>query len=171
MKEAQLIVDGKTINITISNEELAKLQSPKPKKTGYERASEDGKYWAIDDSSCVEFHYDVDSTYDDKLYESANYFSDVTVAEHMARAQLLWNRIHRRAVELCEPVYMTEEKPLVVISFSKSENFVSIYPIAAYGRAFGTVFFDTKEHCQQVIDEFHDELLWYFTEFRDRADM
>ena len=171
MKEAQLIVDGKTINITISDEELAKLQSPKPKKTGYERASEDEKYWAIENLSCVEVYFEVGSTYDNKLYESANYFFDVTVAENMARAQLLWNRIHRRAVELCEPVYMTEEKPLVVIYFSKSENFVSIYPAATYGRVFGTIFFDTKEHCQQVVDEFHDELLWYFTEFRDRADM
>lgn len=35
---------------------------------------------------------------------------------------------------------------------------------------FGHVYFDTKKHAEQVIDEFHDELIWYFTQFKSRMD-
>jgi hypothetical protein len=30
--------------------------------------------------------------------------------------------------------------------------------------------FDTREHAKQIIKEFKDELIWYFTEFKDRMD-
>lgn len=35
---------------------------------------------------------------------------------------------------------------------------------------FGQVYFDTKECTEQVIEEFKDELIWYFTEFKSRMD-
>ncbi len=35
---------------------------------------------------------------------------------------------------------------------------------------FGQVYFDTKEHAEQVIKEFKDELIWYFTKFKSRMD-
>ena len=38
------------------------------------------------------------------------------------------------------------------------------------GVYYGTVFFDTKEHAEQAIKEFKDELLWYFTKFESRMD-
>lgn len=171
MKEAQLIVGGKTINITISDEELDKLQPLKPKKTGYERANFGSAYFVINDFMNVSNLREDNESYDQSTYDIANYYTDKTVAKNMARAQRLWNRIHRRAVELCDPVLMTEQKFPVVIYFSKDENSISILPSVVYGRFFGTVFFDTKEHCKQVINEFRDELMWYFTEFRDRADI
>lgn len=166
MKEAQLIVDGKTINITISDEELTKLQTSKPKKTGYERATEGEKYWAIDELVSAESDFESDNTYNDELYKNANYFSDVIVANNMARAQLLWNRIHKRAVELCEPI----KDKWYTIAYNVLKKTIAPEGFGVY-KWFGSVVFDTKEHCQQVIDEFHNELLWYFTEFRDRADM
>lgn len=87
----------------------------------------------------------------------------------MARAQRLWNKIHRRAVELCDPVYQGEDDWYFTICYDpKSSN---IYADNWITRRFGEIRFDTKEHCKQVIIEFQDELLWYFTEFKDRADM
>lgn len=37
-------------------------------------------------------------------------------------------------------------------------------------RGLGEIYFDTKEHAEQVIEEFKDELIWYFTEFKSRMD-
>lgn len=168
MKEAQLIVDGKTINITISDEELAKLQPPKFKKTGYERVTEGEKYWAIDELVSAESDFESDNTYNDELYKNANYFSDVTVANNMARAQRLWSRIHRRAVELSN-ICCESEDLRYTIRFSSFELLSCAIHIDV--KYLGVVYFATEAHCKQVINEFRDELMWYFTEFRDRADM
>ena len=34
-------------------------------------------------------------------------------------------------------------------------------------RNFGAIYFDSKETANAAIDEFHDELIWYFTEYKD----
>ena len=34
-------------------------------------------------------------------------------------------------------------------------------------REFGAIYFDSKETAQLIIDTFKDELLWYFTEYKD----
>ena len=34
-------------------------------------------------------------------------------------------------------------------------------------KAFGAIYFDSKETANTAIDEFHDELVWYFTEYKD----
>ena len=168
MKEAQLIVDGKTINITISDEELAKLQPPKPKKTGYERVGYDENYWCIDYNFKVFQEREDNYNFDKEMFAVANYFNDEEVAKNMARAQLLWNRIHRRAIELSS--ICCESKDLrYTIRFSSFELLsCAIHTDVKY---LGVVYFATEAHCKQVIDEFRDELMWYFTEFRDRADM
>ena len=34
-------------------------------------------------------------------------------------------------------------------------------------KVFGAIYFDSKETANAAIDEFHDELIWYFTEYKD----
>lgn len=169
--KAQLICNGKTIEVEVSEDQVKKL-FPEEKKTGYERTeAHAGPYWSITDLVEAKWHLDDSySNYDDEVYENANYYTDKEVADNMAKAQRLWNRIHRRAVELCEPVCVSKVGTIYQIVFIAMNN--NIVPWDRYDtRAFGTVWFDTEEHCQQVINEFHDELLWYFTQFKDRADM
>ena len=52
------------------------------------------------------------------------------------------------------------------IRFNYYENSFDINFWIKY-REFGGVFFDTKEATQLAIDTFHDELMWYFTEYKD----
>lgn len=172
MIKVNLTYEGQTITIGVPEEELKKL-FPKKKKTGYERVEDrNTPYWSIGNLVGAEWHVDDSrSNYDDEVYENANYYSDKTVAENMARAQRLWYKIHRRAVELCEPVYLNNEGKIYTICFANVKNKIDIYADSWVVRHFGEIYFDTEEHCQQVINEFHDELLWYFTQFKDRADM
>ena len=34
-------------------------------------------------------------------------------------------------------------------------------------RNFGVIYFDSEETAQAAIDEFYDELIWYFTEYKE----
>lgn len=161
--------DGKSVEAEIPDEQFEKL-FVEEKNTGYEKVGKGKQYLYVDSFGNVS--PDVAGwtlNWDNKRYKNANYFSDKKVAENMARAQRLWNRIHRRTVELCEPVSTLKEGLVYTIYYVKSEN--QIRATSEYGRCFGAIYFDTREHCRQVINEFRDELLWYFTEFKDRADM
>lgn len=166
--KVQMTYNGKTVEVEVADEQFEKLFAEK--KTGYERVSATS-YWRIgSEGLALGGDADYNTATDRCRYEFANYFSDKTVAENMARAQRLWNRIHRRAVELCEPIQTTQTIQYYVISYDVTLNKVVVGGWTTF-RGFGAVYFDTEAHCKQVIDEFWDELLWYFTEFKDRADM
>lgn len=166
--KAQLIYNGKAIEVDVSEDQIEKLFDEK-KKTGYEPPQYKETYFYIDCEGDVCSDYNTMLHGDYKAYQFGNCYRDKALAENMARAQKLWNTIHRRAVELCEPIKISDKKKICQIVFFTSGT---IYPLdRSDTRTFGTVWFDTEKHCQQVIDEFKDELMWYFTEFKDRADI
>lgn len=168
--KATLTVNGNSIDIELNTEQYEKLFPEKKKKTGYERVKTDDTYWYINTWLSIWADNDDRDNRSDNRFENANYFSDETVANNMARAQRLWNSIHRRAVELCKPI--RPNTPMFVYTISFNNNIHHLFPnMWEVTRNLGEILFDTKEHCEQVIDEFHDELIWYFTEFKDRADM
>ena len=37
----------------------------------------------------------------------------------------------------------------------------------SYAKVFGAIYFDSKEVANAAIDKFHDELIWYFNEYKD----
>lgn len=164
-----ITIDGEVLYAEIPDEEINKLISKKKKKTGYERAKLGQSYYAINDFREI-FEFDEENeSHDQSGYDVANYYTDKEVAENMARVQRLWNQINRRSVELCESVRTQEEILLYTICFYPDGS--EIQATSDFGRYFGSIYFDTREHCQQVINEFYDDLLWYFTEFKNRADV
>ena len=166
--KAKLIIEGKEIEVEISEEECKKIQPPEEKETGYERVSESDTYFYANSrgyvETCTEDYYSVDNEY----YESANYYSDKPVAENNARADKLMRQLRRFAVEHRE----------CGVNFSdiNTAKFYIYYDYRGYklesastfsSEVFGTIHFDSKETAQAAIDEFHDELIWYFTEYKD----
>lgn len=165
--KVQMTHNGKTVEVELTDEQFEKLFTEK--KTGYERVEVGELYYSVNVLSNPQKFTEDNASYDKTLFDCANYFSDKTVAENMARAQRLWNKIHRRVVELCEPVYQRKDGSLYTICFDPQDN--KIFADDWVTRHFGEIYFDTEEHGNQVINEFHDELIWYFTQFKDRADM
>lgn len=52
------------------------------------------------------------------------------------------------------------------IAYDHSESIIKV----GYGfvsESFSTIYFDSKELAEQAIKEFKDELIWYFTEYKD----
>lgn len=166
--KAKLIIEDKEIEAEISEEEYKKLQPSKEKKTGYERVPELDIYFYANSGGYVETacedYYDVDNEY----YESANYYSDKTVAENNARADKLMRQLRRFAVEhRGHGVNLNDtntEKHYICYDYESNE-LVSTYTFCA--RVFGVIYFNSEETAQTAINEFHDELIWYFTEYKD----
>ena len=163
--KAKLIIEDKEIEVEISEEEYKKLH---PSETGYERVSKSGDYFHEsgkgDVESEIEDYYDVDNEY----YESANYYSDKTVAENNARADKLMRQLRRFAVEHRECGVnfndINAEKYYIYYDYENNELNVGF---VLRSRNFGAIYFDSEETARAAIDEFHNELIWYFTEYKD----
>ena len=166
--KAKLIIEGKEIEVEISAEEYEKLQPIEEKKTGYERVSESDVYFYAYPNGCVETACEDCYNIDDECYESANYYSDKTVAENNTRADKLMRQLRRFSVEHRERGVnlndINTEKHYICYDYESNE-LDSTYTFCA--RVFGVIYFDSEETTQAAIDEFRDELIWYFTEYKD----
>ena len=166
--KAKLIIEDKEIEVEISEEEYKKLHSPEEKRTGYERVPKSSVYFYVSYNdkvdTTVEDCYDVDN----ECYESANYYSDKTVAENNARADKLMRQLRRFSVEHreCEVDFNSTETAKHYIYYDCIHDELDI-TFTFVARVFGVIYFDSEETAQAAIDEFRDELIWYFTEYKD----
>ena len=126
--KATLIIEGKEIEIEISEEEYKKLHP----------------------------------------YESANYYSSDIMAENNARADKLMRQLRRFSIQHREPGInfnnANTAKFYIICDYENDElrsNYIS------FTKVFGAIYFDSREVANAAIDKFHDELIWYFTEYKD----
>ena len=157
---------GKTIELDIPDEKLEELVKEQ-KKTGWEKAEFSYKYFAILSNGEV---YQGVADIKSKEYERGNYFTSKELAKNIARYQSLDLRIRRRIAEICEPVnWLDTRTPVYLIMFDSMTRKLQPVHTIQYIHSIGW-WIDTKEHAEQIIEEFKDELTWYFTEFKDRMD-
>ena len=163
--KAKLIIENKEIEIEISKEEYKKLQ---PSETGYERVPKSNGFYYANAKGDVGTGIDNYCYADDKYYESANYYSSETVAENNARADKLMRQLRRFAVEHREDEAnlndTNTEKHYICYDYEGNELGTTFTFVA---RVFGVIYFDSEETAQAAIDKFRDELIWYFTEYKD----
>lgn len=166
--KAKLIIEDKEIEVEISEEEYKKLQPPEEKKTGYERVPKNHDFYYEFASGKVESEFDEHCCVDDDYYDVANYYSSETVAENNARADKLMRQLRRFSVE--HRKYKTNFNSInarrFYIIYQCEINEIKPYH-TSYAIYFGAIYFDSEETAQAAIDEFHDELIWYFTEYKD----
>lgn len=102
----------------------------------------------------------------DMLYDTVNCYSSEVIASNIARADALFRRIRRIAVE-------RRTKP---IDYSKFGGYTILYNFKTKclecgmtGRAMslGDIVFETESAAREVINEYAAELTWYFTEMKD----
>ena len=166
--KAKLIIEDKEIEVEISEEEYKKLQLSEEKITGYERVPESDIYYYAHSRGYVktdcEDYYDIDNEY----YESANYYSDKTIAENNARADKLMRQLRRFAVEHREcGVNFNDIKTKKYYLYYDYEDNELRTTFMFYFKQFGAIHFDSEGAAQAAIYEFYNELIWYFTEYKD----
>lgn len=158
--------NGKAIKLELTEEQIKILEQADKKKTGWERANYKEEYYNEYIFPLIE----VGAYADDLKFKEAKYFSDRILAENICRAQNLQRKLWRRSAELCENMdWNNPNKSKWYIWYDCEQKEISL-GISLKGYEFGQVYFDTKEHTTQVIKEFHNELIWYFTEFKSRMD-
>ena len=166
--KAKLIIKDKEIEIEISEEEYKKLQLSKEKKTGYERVSESDIYFYAHSGGYVGTASEDYCNIDNEYYELANYYSSETVAENNARADKLMRQLRRFSVEHrgrgVDFNNTNTKQYYFYYNYDDNELRVSLMFSAKF---FGAIYFDSEETAQAAINEFHDELIWYFTEYKD----
>ena len=164
--KVKITIDGKEIEAEISQEELNKLQPAQKKKTGYEMDKQIPYPCYIDRYGEVDHIVNTDAGL--KCYETANYYSSLVVAKNNARADQLMRQLRRFAVE-------HREQELNWNDSDQSKYFIYYkFPTSRFDIAYvnsikriGEIYFDSPETAQLAIDTFHDELVWYFTEYKD----
>ena len=166
--KAKLIIENKEIEIEISEEEYKKLQPSEEKKTGYERVPEESDYFYANSRGYVETDSENCYSIDGDHYKSANYYSDKTVAENNARADSLMRQLRRFSVEHrgCGVNLNDVNTRQYCIYYDYGNNTLgTAFTLCA--KTFGVICFDSDETTLAAINEFHDELIWYFTEYKD----
>jgi hypothetical protein len=161
--------NGKPIELELTEEQVESLILNR-KKTGWERVKEGETFWCAGTTDTAFEFQEVSSCRDDRLFSDANYFSDVTLAQNIIRAQELQRKLWRRSAELCEKVDWNDstiEKFAIKYAYDAQCLYADSNQL---NRNFGQIYFDTREHAEQAIKEFKDELLWYFTKFESRMD-
>ena len=138
----------------------------KPKKTGYERVDLGEEYFTEEDGKVYNFEEDFRGN-SDQSYEAANYYSDETIAENNARADMLLRKLRRFAVEHREEEldWGTYDSKYCIY-YWYTENKIKVTTVETC-RDFAQIYFDSKETANAAIEEFKDELIWYFTEYKD----
>ena len=163
--KAKLIVEGKEFPIEIQDPELQKLLMSQ-KKTGYERVGAGQTYWLQDVTGKV--CWDTESvcfTGDNEDYNSANYYSDETIAKNNARVDKLMRQLRRFAVEhrKYEIDWTNEQVCKYYICVRHKTNEV-VYNCAYGVQGFNTIYFDTEEAVELAIKTKKKKKKWYFTE-------
>ena len=163
--KAKLIIEGKEIEVEISEEECKKIQLS---ETGYERVPESDIYFYANSRGYVETAPEDCHDIDNEYYESANYYSSATVAKNNARADNLMRQLRRFAVEHneCGVNFNDTNAKKYYICYDYASDELEVSSVV-FSKKFGAIYFNSEETTQAAIDEFHDELIWYFTEYRD----
>ena len=166
--KAKLIIEGKEIEIEISEEEYKKLQPSEEKKTGYERVPDSDIYFYAHSGGYVGTASEHYCNIDNEYYELANYYSDKTVAENNLRADKLVRQLRRFSVEHneCGVNFNDTNAKKYYICYDYENNELNV-SFVRRTRDFGVIYFNSEETANAAIDEFRDELVWYFTEYKD----
>ena len=85
-----------------------------------------------------------------------------------ARADKLMRQLRRFAVEHRKyEIEWTNGQMFKYYICVKHVTNEVVYNCAYAVQGFNTIYFDTEEAVKLAIDTFHDELVWYFTEYKD----
>ena len=166
MKATLKLEDGREIAVEVSEETFKQIEKP-VKKTGYEKV-EDGEFHCLVGGDGKIYEYSIHNTYDMEAYNRGNYYSDKTVAENNARDDTLKSKLRRFAVEhrKTELDWYNSEQVRWCIYYDYTNDILDCDFEYNY-REFGKIYFDTEETAKAAIEEFKDELIWYFTEYKD----
>ena len=157
------------VNVEIAESEFAKLAAAGfTRVTGYERVSINDDYYYETSGGDINRYSEGHCIVDNEIYEIANYYSSEIVANNNARADRLMRQLRRFAVEHRKHDINWKDSYQTKWSIGFEYIYNTLYACNKLcSREFGATYFDSQEAAQAAIDAFHDELIWYFTKYKD----
>lgn len=142
-------------------------QNKNKNKTGYERVY-DSDYYINDVYGRTEKMLDGEWDYGDEHYDAANYYSDKTVAENNARADKLMRQLRRFAAFQRDKNldWNNIDQYKYYIEYNYYSGELCTGSVTCMRDAFD-IYFHSESCANAAIDLLHDELIWYFTEYKD----
>jgi len=173
--------DFRLFDTEVSAEELwesLEEEEKSKKKTGYETVGEGDDYFFVKDNMKAEMEneYSSNNSNDVSRFTCGNHFNDETLTKNIARAERLRYQLRRYAA-------LNGGIPSVADWFSYSSwedgrnwkysiqynygNQKMQINCTLTNKCFGQIYFKSEEACKKAVETFKDELLWYFTKFKE----
>lgn len=167
--KGKLTINGNEYEVEIDNAILDTIV--KKPKTGYERVN-DTYFFANpinDRMDDIGSDYDMHLFKDNALYENADYYSDANVAKANARADTIMRRLRRFAAEHGGIPNFDHWNNGSITKYAIGYDYTTdnlCYVGRICHRDSVSVYFLSHSAAKQAIELFHDDLLWYFTEYQ-----
>lgn len=161
MKRIKLTIDDQEFELDVDVKQLKKITDNLiVTRNGYEQSALGFYVSARDD--VFESSNTTDGGY--AVWEVGNYYSSRKLAEDCARADRLMRLLRRFSVEH-RTSKLDSDHECWTIQYSRSQD--SIIPHRVINRYAGAVLFDLEEHAAEAIRIYKNDLMWYFTKFKD----
>lgn len=162
MKTIKLIIDGKEIEAQVNKECLKKVGDKKE----FGRMGKGEIYFCMEHNLNPTKILEDFMSYDDYRYKTGNYFLTEKECADAARVVSLWLQLKRFADEHNEGSidFDNRGKTKISICFDDKMGQITMGYYVCVKNAF-QIYFDSEETAKKAIDEFHDDLIWYFTEY------
>ena len=156
MNTAKLIINGKTYEVQLTDEQVTEIEKPK-KVTGFERVEEGESCFSIDATGTIYSR----NEYFEVLYNNANYYSDETLVEWCNRNDTLNRKMRRWAAEHnATPIDWTNEFPYKYhLYYDFGSETVEAYQSGTYCRT-ACCYFNTLPIAKAAVEKFGDEIKW-----------
>lgn len=171
--KVELKVNGKTVQVEMAEEQLKELGIIKERsRTGYERVDEDESYFVDDTINDGHEVLGGGALVNNLYYINGNYCNDKSIVENNARADRLlrclrqWQASHDKAITLTDWEANTNK-------YKIKYNYVDNCPFVCIERNLrdpNIVYFSSNKKAEDAIEQFTDELIWYFVEYQQRLD-
>ena len=166
--QIEIVVNGKKVMATIDDKDMKEAlgeETKKKKKTGYERAEIGKKYYLISfEHEILRCDVECGVPSDNTCYLTANYYTDENVARNNERADALMRKLRRFSAGNGGMPKQTMLDYIHSWTIGTNRSPFYIVPVVT-DPAIGVITFSSREAAEQAIEEFKDELLWYFTEY------
>lgn len=162
MNDNYAVINGKKIELT---EKQIKALGFEIRKNPFERSAKDEEYYCIKETGEIYSYYD-NSSFDDWIYNNANYFNDENFARQVALHQLLYRKLLKFAYENeSEDVEWNNRNGHWHIYYDTANNKFYIEANDAFKHQ--GVYFSTRQCAERAIEEAikpfikeHPEFVW-----------
>ena len=138
--------------------------------TGYE-AVENKPIYIVSNNGIKKKIY-TGSKNDVKQYNNGNVYSNIKIALMNKKADTLFQKIrHWQALndKSIDKVEWEQESDKFYFYYNYTKNQIEILSDCHY-KTFGTIYFSSYEIAYKAMLEFHNDLMWYYTKYKQRLD-